>query len=111
MSQIKFWQEDASHPNIAKINTLREEVSSLIHINNELTAKLWQIDMKLLTTPSDSSKKELLRHKQELNTELETKNYLEEINTLKNEIYALEVKEFGTSDILNNSPGLSNSLI
>ena len=111
MARHKFWKEDETNPDICKIKTLRQEASSLMSINNSITKEIWDIDQKLSSTAANSQKQELLKEKQELNNILKNESYPEKIMALKKEIYDLEVQTFGRSDILDESPKSSNSLI
>ncbi|MBL7480597.1 hypothetical protein [Legionella bononiensis] len=112
MSKQKFWNLDATKPSIVEIKTLRQEVSSLITINNAIIEQLWDIDRKLVSSGmDDSTKEDLLKQKQELTQKIEDENFAERILNLKKHIHDLEIKEFGESDVLSNSPGNSNRFI
>lgn len=111
MMTHKFWQQKSQAiENTRKIAELRQELSSLITINNAITTEVWAIDQKLIDA-SGNTKQKLLRQKQALSTQLAQEHYIERIDTLKGRLYKLEVDAFGESDILSSSPSGHNSLI
>jgi hypothetical protein len=110
MSKKQFWKSNKNSVHSKTLEELRDEAASLISINNAITSQIWTIENQLLSCTKES-KEALLKQKKALAGKLKKENYSAKINELKSEIYDLEIKEFGESDILKDSPSINNSFI
>lgn len=107
MSAHKFWKPNlySSYSEVHKIKDLRKVIDHLLSANNILVDQLWAINQKLLANKLPSIiQNKLLEQQKQLNNKINHENFSEKIKELRVQVYSLEKKQLGNSDILNNSP-------
>lgn len=110
MKTHKFWKQNlySNYNEIQKIKDLRKVIDYLLSANNTLVKQLWTINQKLLVKKLPCvTRNKLLEQQKQLNDKINDENFSEKIKELRYQVYSLEKKELGDSNILSSSPSHS----
>lgn len=89
---------------IDEINAMRLKATKLQAKINEATLEIWELDIQISDETDTDCIQKLKESKSELIAELKLNDMRDEYQLLVDEIYELETRKFGKSDIKSSSP-------
>ncbi len=95
---------DKTSTHSKKILQLRAEARNYRDENNQLVAKLWDINLKLEQIKDEKEKEMLIKAKSDLTSQIKNNDYDHKFTQLLEEIKTLELNLYGHSDVGGNSP-------